>query len=152
MPRDGSNAGTARDRIAAGAVERSQRRAVPRWMARAPPAALGWALAWGSGRGWWGGGGALGGPGVRERRRADDLLRDRHRAACRRDVAWHLGPRHQFPAPGVLLGRHARLPGLGSRAWGRRARLPPGHPSPVPGVRPLARSSYGARTPGPVVS
>jgi hypothetical protein len=53
MPRDGSNAGTARDRIVAGAVERSQRRAAPRWMAWAPPAALVWALAYGSVRVWW---------------------------------------------------------------------------------------------------
>jgi hypothetical protein len=53
MPRDGSNAGTARDRIAAEAVERSQQRAVPRWMAWAPPAALVWALAYGSVRVWW---------------------------------------------------------------------------------------------------
>lgn len=49
---------TARDSIATEAMERSRRRAAPRWMAWAPPAALVWALAYGSVRVWWAAAGA----------------------------------------------------------------------------------------------
>lgn len=89
---------------------------------------------------------AAAGAGVRDRRRADRVLRGRHREA-RRDVERHLGPECRFAAPCVLLGRHTRVPGMGHRAWGRRAGLPPGHPAPFAGCAAGSRIPYGAVIP-----
>ena len=91
---------------------------------------------------------AAAGAGVRDRRRADDPFRGRHRAACRRDVAWHLGPWRQVFCPWRYSWSPcpSTWPGVSGLA---RPRLPTARP-PVPraGCAAVSRVLVRAHTPG----